>query len=68
MVNVDNELNIYEIGRKEEPLAGGKKLHIKSHWNRNEFVCIEFPGFSPITVSAKDLQAAIINATNSARF
>lgn len=67
MIKVDSELKIYEIGGKDESPVGCKKLHIQSHWNRNELVCIEFPGFLPVTVSAKDLRAAIDNATNSGR-
>ena len=67
MIKVDSELKIHEIDGKDEPPVGCKKLHIHSHWNRNELVLIEFPGLAPVTVSARDLRAAIDNATNSGR-
>ena len=67
MIKVTNELVILKIGEKTEPV-GGKKLIIHSHWNDNDLIDIELPGFDKITVGAKDLEAAISNAKNSSRF
>ena len=66
MIKVDNEVNIYEDHGQEVPL-GNKRLHVESHWNRNEMVVLTI-GEERVTVSAKDLEAAIANARNSARF
>lgn len=65
MITVQNTIKIYENGGKEE---NEKSIIVHSHWNRNEMVDIEFPGFNKLTVCAKDLIAAINNATNTARF
>jgi len=39
------------------------ELHIKSHWNRNALVVLDWRGHS-ITVLADDLERAIRNARN----
>ena len=65
MIKVTSDVKIYEVAGKEE---NEKTIKIHSHWNRNEMVNIEFPGFGIITVCAKDIEAAICNAKNSARF
>ena len=39
------------------------ELHVRSHWNRNELVVLDWRGHS-ITVVADDLKRAISNATN----
>jgi hypothetical protein len=65
MIEVTNEIKVYENkGKPEEKL----KIYIGSHWNDDKMVNIILPGFNALTVLAKDLKAAIDNATNSARF
>lgn len=65
MVKVSNEVDIYEINGLESkaPLS---TLLVKSHWNRSALIVLEVAG-QKLTVAATDLQAAILNATNTAR-
>ncbi len=44
--------------------ASPPTVGIHSHWNRNDLVIIEING-KQLTVVAKDLEAAVRNATNS---
>ncbi|MCP4651488.1 MAG: hypothetical protein GY853_15600 [PVC group bacterium] len=67
MIKVENTVKIYEMNG-EETASEDKNVKISSHWNRNELVNIKITGVAMITVSAKDLESAIRNATNTARF
>lgn len=67
MIDVKNEIKIYEING-EDKMGDDKKLIIKSHWNLNRMVIIEFLEGEKITVCAEDLKAAIDNAINTVRF
>lgn len=66
MIKVENTVQIYEKDGKETK-HGEHHLIVKSHWNYNDRVVLEF-GEQNITVTEKDLLAAIKNATNIARF
>lgn len=66
MIKVENEVKIYEKDGKDAKY-GEHSLVIKSHWNYNDRVILII-GEQNITVLKKDLQAAIQNATNTARF
>ena len=68
MINATSEVICYEVDGKETLLKRDcPKLVIKNHWNVNDFVVLDING-KQFTVCAKDLQTAIDNATNSARF
>ena len=71
MIKVENIVNVYEVDGKEKSPHGadGQKLIVRSHWNRNEMVVLRLPGEGApeFTVTARDLQAAIVNATNTNR-
>jgi len=67
MLKVRNEVPTYEVDGREKSSVDGKPLVVDSHWNRNEFVRLKY-GEADITVCARDLQAAIANAINTARF
>lgn len=68
MIKVESEVEIYELDRRETKMIDGPKLIVQSHWNLDYMVILKFGDGPSITVSAKDLLAAIHNATNSARF
>lgn len=59
-IKVTNELRNYD-----EPAKTSIRVH--SHWNEPSKVVIEFVGGQSRTVSARDLLAAIKNATNTER-
>lgn len=65
MITSKNEVKVYELNDKESTFES-EKLLIENHWNRHQFVCLTING-QKITVVAADLQAAIINATNTNR-
>ena len=68
MIKVSNELVVYEVdGVSVASPIDGPRVHVRSHWNRNELVVVELEG-KRMTLVAKDLLAAISNATNTARF
>ena len=58
-VNTKCEIDVYEVNDKERPIGGDWKLTVKSHWNRKEFVLLNFRNDITITVSASDLISAI---------
>lgn len=67
MIDVVNEVKVYEKRGRDTPLVGDEPpLTVRSHWNRNEFVRLVIADVD-ITVNAADLQAAINNATNTGR-
>lgn len=69
MLEVTNKIKLHEENTEGEAGIGQKVIYVDSHWNNDNLVVIGFPedGIT-VTVSAKDLKAAIQNATNSARF
>ena len=67
MIKVYNEIKIYEVDEVElKSITDVQPLIVKSHWNNSAVVVLEING-TKYTVVAKDLKAAIDNATNTAR-
>lgn len=69
MISVENSVPVYEINgtRAEGIKAKAEMLEVKSHWNEDDKVVLAY-GDVNITVNAKDLLAAVCNATNTHRF
>jgi len=66
-IKVENILTCYEIqGEKCDSFC--VKLKVESHWNRDEFVVLQFEDGKKYTVIARELKAAIDNARNIVRF
>ncbi len=63
MIKVKSEVRLYDENTETQE----EKLTVSSHWNQNELVGLDIGG-RVLYVVAKDLEAAIKNATNSARF
>jgi len=59
-IKVTNQVNSYDTPAKAS-------MRVLSHWNDNNMVVLVVDE-KEITVSAKDIIAAINNATNTARF
>lgn len=72
MIQVHNEVTVYEQDGKE---VGGDldrpKLLVTSHWTQSDKVVLEFEykrgTMVTAVVLARDLRAAVDNATNTAR-
>lgn len=62
MIKSSNEVDIYEVDGQESAVPVPRLL-VSNHWNRDSLVVLEVHG-KRLTVSARDLQAAIANATN----
>jgi hypothetical protein len=65
MIKVANEITVYEENGTETKVPM-PTLSVLSHWNRDSLVVLEIAG-QKISVSARDLQAAIANAVNTVR-
>lgn len=63
MIKVRNEVTIYEKEGKDATGCPLPTIEVVSHWNRDSLVVLIIDG-ARVTVSARDLQAAIVNATN----
>ena len=63
MIQVRNEVKSYDekVDAEEEPVV------VENHWNQDSLVALTIGG-RKVYVVAKDLLAAIHNATNTARF
>ena len=66
MLTVSNELTVLEIDGKVCAVPA-PRLGVHSHWNRTSCVVLVVEG-KHYTVSAKELEAAIKNATNTAKY
>lgn len=66
MIKVSDEVPVYEINDTEATGLERPTISVQSHWNRDAFVVLVVDG-KRYTVTARDLQAATNNATNSAR-
>lgn len=66
VIKVSNEVTVYEVDGKEPGGLPMPTLTIASHWNRDSLVVLHVNG-QRLTVAARDLQAAVSNATNVAR-
>ena len=66
-MKVENTLDVYEVDDVEVKLGETKPtIIVKSHWNRDALVVLEVDD-EKYTVSARELTAAIENATNTKR-
>ena len=69
MISVTSKVKIYEVNGQEPPPPELATLTISSHWNLEAMVVLELPNSrNTWTVSRRDLEAAIQNATNSNRY
>lgn len=70
MIKSVNTVKIYEVDDKECMVGGDLSLQVESHWNRDEFVVLRSDDAlsMKITVLRRDLEAAIKNATNIAKY
>lgn len=66
MIKVTCEIPVYEVDG-QAPAMSGPGLAVRSHWNDPRMVVIETPNGEKVTVVARDLEAAIRNATNTSR-
>lgn len=66
MIKVANEITVYEVNGKKTDIVPTPTMAVLSHWNQNSLVVLDVAG-TKVTVAARDLQAAIHNATNTAR-
>ena len=67
MIRVNSQVKIYEIDATEVEVSYDKSIRIENHWNMNDRVVLHV-GEKAYTVSARDLKAAIENATNVSRY
>lgn len=71
MIKVTNRVSIYEKEGRQVNFTDNY-LEIRSHWNDSDRVVIVYQASDgqtiDITVIAKDLLAAIVNAKNTARW
>lgn len=69
MIKVSNVVEAYEVdGQETTPSRRGPSIIITSHWNRECMIVLQVGTGEKLTIAAKDLKAAIENATNSVRF
>ena len=66
MIKVRNEVTVYETNGKETQGLERPILIVSSHWNWDDRVDLTIGG-DRITVLARDLEAAVKNATNTRR-
>jgi len=64
-MEVINKIKIYDDDNKK-PLIPGEFLEIRNHWNKSDFVILMI-GSTKVQVLARELEAAIKNATNTVR-
>lgn len=67
MIHVESKVTIFETDGKETVIGDRPTLTVNSHHNCEKKVVLRL-GDQNITVFARDLIAAINNATNSVRF
>lgn len=65
MINVINEVKVYEINGKEAEQE--KTIRVENHWNSSNKVVLEVNGFK-LSIVASDLKTAIDNAVNTNKF
>jgi len=63
VIKVSNDITVYEIDGKETSGVPLPKMSLVSHWNRAELIILIIDD-KCVTVTARDLRAAIDNATN----
>jgi predicted peptidase len=65
IMKVENELKVYEVNG-DFINVNKPSLKVSSHWNKNEFVILQFDDDKKYAVLARELSAAIKNAQNTA--
>lgn len=68
MIKVSNEVPVYEPKVDPPKVLDHPPIIVESHWNNDKWVVIKTPDGQSYTVNAKDLRAALENATNIRRF
>jgi len=63
VIKVSNEVTIYEVDGQATGGIPMPTMTVASHWNRDSLVVLHVNG-KRVTVAARDLQAAVNNATN----
>lgn len=64
MIKVTSELMLYEIDDDSTARVGGPTMKVSSHVAKKDLVVLFVEG-TKVSVLASDLQAAIVNATNT---
>jgi len=67
VIKVVNTMEVYEIDGKKPECFPRPQVTVESHWNDPNMVVLIFPDGARFTVVARDIAAAISNATNSRR-
>ena len=67
MINVSNEITVYERNGQDSITHDKKIIEVKSHWNRHNLVVIRIDNES-YTVDGGDLREAIKNAQNVSKY
>lgn len=62
MISVLCEVPVYETDGKDIPVGKTVKMSVEGHWNRDEMVVLRI-GDQRVTVLARDMEAALRNAT-----
>lgn len=68
MVEVHQKIEALHVGGADEGTKSERPLVVRSHWNRDDLVILRLGDGEEIAVRAKELRAAVENATNTARF
>lgn len=68
MISVLSKVRAYEANGKNIVGLEAPHVHVESHWNYPERVVLVWPNGEKLTVLAKDLHAALTNASNVARY
>lgn len=67
LTSVVSKVKAYEQNGKDVVGLEYPHVHVEAHWNYPERVVLVWPNGEKLTVIAKDLNAAIANATNTNR-
>ena len=67
MIQVSSKVEVIEINGKDVGINESEVIEVKNHWSANTLVVLVVDGKS-FTVSVKEMEAAIKNATNTAKY
>ena len=67
MIDVVNKVKVYEIDGEDTEMVETPTIEVRSHWNDPDRVVLAI-GRKKWTILAKDLEAAVSNATHTVRF
>lgn len=72
MIKVESIVDIFEVNgtevTRDANAAPPSRLIVRSHWNRNSMVELQYGNGPRLAVRAADLEAAIANARNTAKW